>query len=167
MKYFIIFSVSILFSAYAQNQGQGTGTVPKSRGSVSAPSSPAGQTHVSPAGMGSNPSVQSESTTTTGTSATGPSTLGQQTYPNSGETNHRSNDVTGENMSNAAQMGSDKDPTVPSGSPVSKIPQNGTNTDSQVISDNYNVGPYKDGQFNPREQEPQDRQAQEEKQEGN
>ncbi|HXH29270.1 MAG TPA: hypothetical protein VNJ01_00495 [Bacteriovoracaceae bacterium] len=48
----------------------------------------------------------------TGKKVFGPSTMGHPSYPNSGMTRSRSNDMTGKDMSNSALMGSDVAPTV-------------------------------------------------------
>jgi hypothetical protein len=58
--------------------------------------------------------------TGTGTSISGPGTMGHPSYPNSGQLQRRSNDMTGSDMSNSSLMGSDVDPRVPTQTPRTK-----------------------------------------------
>lgn len=129
-----------------------------------------------PRGMGEHPSVQSEETTTRGTDVMGPRTLGHPTYPTGGQTRNRSNDMTGEDMSNASNMGSDRDQSVEQPnidkfgydeSDVEQIrPADAKSDEKKEISDVFRTGPYKDGQYSPDEEGPEAIEAQEEAQDG-
>ncbi|MBA2404574.1 MAG: hypothetical protein H0V66_07375 [Bdellovibrionales bacterium] len=87
----------------------------------------------------------------TGKKVFGPPTMGQPSYPNSGMTRSRSNDMTGKDMSNSSLMGSDVDPTVP------ENPQ--LRGDRKETS--LNSGPYKDENQIHSEEGADGRQAQE------
>jgi hypothetical protein len=97
--------------------------------------------------------------TNTGKTISGPETLGQPTYPTSGQTRNRSNDMTGEDMSNATLMGSDQDPRVPTENPTVR-------EDGRSGKKGIKRGPYKDKKFHPREEGPDGQEAQEAAEEG-
>lgn len=76
----------------------------------------------------------------TGRKITGPKTLGQPSYPNSGPLRNRSNDMTGKDMSNATHMGSDVNTSVPSRTLEMKKQE-------QQEQKEIPTGPYKDGKY--------------------
>lgn len=95
--------------------------------------------NVSPAGMGDHSSVQKESTTTRGTKILGNPVMEHPTYPNSGQLQRRSNDMTGSDMATSSQMGSNENPTVPS---EERGPVREAQEESAI-----GQGPYKNGEY--------------------
>lgn len=73
----------------------------------------------------------------TGRTIQGPETYGHPSYPNSGPLRNRSNDMTGEDMSNATKMGSDISPIVPERRPLVKSKKDRP----------AQTGPYRDDQY--------------------
>lgn len=96
--------------------------------------------------------------TNAGKTIQGPETLGQPTYPTSGQTRSRSNDMTGEDMSNATLMGSDEDPRVPTENPTAR--------DSKSKKKGIKQGPYQDAKRDFREEGPDGIEAQEAAEDG-
>jgi hypothetical protein len=150
MKYIFLGAIIISFNAFSQTPGP------------------------EPRGMGNHPSVQSEETTTRGTQPLGTRTLGHPTYPTGGQTRNRSNDMTGEDMSNASKMGSDRDPRVEQPN-IDKFGYDESNVEEakpadtdekKEIGDVFRTGPYKDGKYTPDEEGPEAIEAQEEAQDG-
>lgn len=80
-----------------------------------------------------------------GSDVMGPDTMGQPTYPNSGQLRSRSNDITGEDMSDST-MSSNQDPTVPT--PTPKIKQSQEEGAPIKIRDAYPIGPFDNTQAN-------------------
>ena len=76
----------------------------------------------------------------TGIKPSGPKTMGQPSYPNSGPLGSRSNDVTGEDMSSASRMSSDVNPTVPTRTPD-------TDKQEQQEEEVFPSGPYENGEY--------------------
>ncbi|MBA2404143.1 MAG: hypothetical protein H0V66_05180 [Bdellovibrionales bacterium] len=101
-------------------------------------------------------SYSAETETNTGRSILGPSTMGQPTYPNSGPLRHRSNDLTGQDMSNST-MSSDKNPEVPDRNPTVGREIKGREIPNGPLSGKARVHP---------EQGPEGKQAQEAAKEG-
>ncbi len=87
----------------------------------------------------------------TGEKVMGPSTMGHPSYPNSG-VGKRTNDMTGEDMSNATKMSSDVNPSVPSRRPLAERKKEKSPTQT---------GPYRDKNIYHSEEGPSGRQAQE------
>ena len=96
--------------------------------------------------------------TNTGKTISGPETIGHPTYPTSGQTRSRSNDMTGEDMSNSTHMGSDQDPRVPTDNPTAQ----GSSSKKKGIRQ----GPYQDEKRLHREEGPDGLEAQEAAEDG-
>ncbi len=96
--------------------------------------------------------------TNTGKTISGPETIGHPSYPTSGQTRSRSNDMTGEDMSNSTLMGSDQDPRVPMENPTAR--------DSRAKKDGIRQGPYQDKKRLHREEGPDGLEAQEAAEDG-
>ena len=96
--------------------------------------------------------------TNTGKTISGPETIGQPTYPTAGQTRSRSNDMTGEDMSNSTLMGSDQDPRVPMENPTAR--------ESKGRKNGIKQGPFQDKKRHHREEGPDGVEAQEAAEEG-
>lgn len=87
----------------------------------------------------------------TGRTIMGPKTMGQPSYPNSGQTRNRSNDITGKDMSNATLMSSDSNPTVPSRNLL---------REREIQREEIKEGPYRDNNYYFKEEGPEGKKAQ-------